>query len=85
MLAAIPASDADADQLVEAADGLTPADIGSAVQAAAAAAFRDVRADRPERRLETADVREALVSTTPTISDEARRRFDEEAARYERA
>ncbi|MEM9039664.1 MAG: GNAT family N-acetyltransferase [Actinomycetota bacterium] len=85
MLSAIPASDADPDDLVDVSDGLTPADIASAVQAAAAAAFRDVRTDRPERRLETADVREALRGTTPTISRDARRRFDDEAEHFVRA
>ncbi|MEM1334327.1 MAG: ATP-binding protein, partial [Actinomycetota bacterium] len=85
MLAAIPSSDADPDALVEVSDGLTPADIASAVQAAAATAFREVRSGSADRRLETADVEAALRSTTPTISDEARRRFADEAERFARS
>ncbi|NQY55667.1 MAG: GNAT family N-acetyltransferase [Ilumatobacteraceae bacterium] len=85
MLAAIPASDADPADLVEVSDGLTPADIASAIQTAAAAAFRDARATQPDRRLQTVDVRRALHQTTPTISEAARERFASEAERFIRA
>ena len=63
----------------------TPADIASAIQTAAAAAFRDARATQPDRRLQTVDVRRALHQTTPTISEAARERFASEAERFIRA
>ncbi len=85
MLGAIPASVADPDDLVEDTDGFTPADIQAAIQSASAAAFTDVRTDRPERVLTSADVRVALRSITPTISDDDLRMFVDEAERYTRS
>jgi ATP-dependent 26S proteasome regulatory subunit len=85
MLAAIPASEVEPARLVEVTSGLTPADIGSAIQRAAATAFAGARGGDGDRRLRTDDVLDALSTVTPTISPEARRVFDDEAARYARS
>ena len=84
MLAAIPASDVDPDELVAATEGLTPADMQSAIQQAAAEAFSEARAGVVDRRLLADDVLAAFDSITPTISPESRRSFDQEAAVYGR-
>jgi ATP-dependent 26S proteasome regulatory subunit len=85
MLAAIPASEVEPARLVDVTAGLTPADIGSAIQRASAAAFAGARGGDGGRRLLADDVLAALSSVTPTISPEARRLFDDEAARYARS
>jgi transitional endoplasmic reticulum ATPase len=83
ILGAIPASEAVARDLVEHTDGLTPADIVSAVQQAAAAAFNAARAGNV-RALTNDDVREALAVALPTISPADRAAFDAEAQRFSR-
>ncbi len=64
---------------------MTPADIGSAIQRAAAAEFTDARSGEDERRLTTEDVAAALEAAVPTISAEDRRTFADEASRYGRS
>lgn len=83
LLAAIPASHAVATDLVEHTEGLTPADMVSAVQQAAATAFNAARIG-DDRSLTTDDVRVVLTSTIPTISPEDRATFEAEAQRFSR-
>lgn len=85
MLGAIPASVVEPARLVDATAGLTPADIAGVIQRAAATAFLGARAGDQNRRLRTEDVVAALAEVTPTISAEARRVFEDEAARYTRS
>jgi len=85
MLSAVAASDAEPDDLVDATDGLTPADIASAIQRAAATAFSEARTGNGQRRLTSDDVLAAVDGATATISPDARRTFEQEAAHYTRA
>jgi transitional endoplasmic reticulum ATPase len=84
MLDSIPASEADPAELVEHTSGLTPADIASAVQQAAAGAFRAARGGDTNAVLTSEDLVAALVSTVPTISPADRATFDEEVERFSR-
>ncbi len=84
MLSSVDASTADPGSLIDATDGLTPADIASAIQRAAASAFSAARSGDGERRLTTDDVLAAVDRVTPTISPEARRAFEDEAAHFGR-
>lgn len=84
VLGAIPASAADPEALLEHTDGLTPADIASAVQQAAAAAFASARNGDTTVTVGTDDLIGALSSTVPTISREDREAFDREVDRYSR-
>ena len=84
MLGAIPASEADPALMVAHTDGLTPADIASAIQQAAAAAFRSARGGNSAATLTDDDLLAALASTVPTISAEDRATFDEEVERFSR-
>jgi ATP-dependent 26S proteasome regulatory subunit len=84
MLGAIPASEANPTELVDHTDGLTPADIASAIQQAAAAAFRVARGGGQAVALTTDDVLAALESTVPTISADDRAIFDSEVERFSR-
>lgn len=84
MLDAIPASEADPADIVAHTDGLTPADIASAVQQAAARAFGIARSGSSVAALTTDDVIGALTSTVPTISAQDRAAFDAEVERFSR-
>lgn len=84
MLGAVPANDAVPSDLVTSTDGLTPADIATAVQRAGSAAFTAARNGDPQTRLTTADILVALESTTPTISPDDRATFETEVERYSR-
>ena len=84
MLGAIPGSAIDPEAMVEPTDGLTPADIASAIQRAAAAAFRSVRQGDTTATITNSDLIEAIDSTVPTISEASRADFAEESERFSR-
>ena len=84
MLGAIPGSAIDPEAMVEPTDGLTPADIASAIQRAAAAAFRSVRQGDETATITNSDLIEAIDSTVPTISEASRADFAEESERFSR-
>jgi transitional endoplasmic reticulum ATPase len=84
MLGTVPANTAVPSDLVASTEGLTPADIASAVQRAGSAAFTAARNGKPQTRLTTEAVLAALESTTPTISLADRAVFDAEVDRYSR-
>ncbi len=84
MLGAVPANTAAPSDLVERTEGLTPADIASAVQRAASAAFTAARNGDPQTRLTTDDLLAAIESTVPTISADDRSAFDAEVDRFSR-
>jgi SpoVK/Ycf46/Vps4 family AAA+-type ATPase len=84
MLGAIPGSAIDPEAMVEPTDGLTPADIASAIQRAAAAAFRSVRQGDTTATITNSDLIEAIDSTVPTISEASRADFVEESERFSR-
>ena len=81
---AIPGSEIDPQAMVEPTDGLTPADIASAIQRAAAAAFRSVRQGNATAAITNSDLIEAIDSTVPTISEASRADFVEESERFSR-
>jgi transitional endoplasmic reticulum ATPase len=84
MLGVIPGSEIDPQAMVEPTDGLTPADIASAIQRAAAAAFRSVRQGNATAAITNSDLIEAIDSTVPTISEASRADFVEESERFSR-
>lgn len=84
MLGAIPGSAIDPLAMVEATDGLTPADIASAIQKAAAGAFRSVRQGDATATITNSDLIAAIDSTVPTISEAGRIDFAAEAERFSR-
>ena len=84
MLGAIPGSAIDPEAMVEPTDGLTPADIASAIQRAAASAFRSVRQGDTTATITNSDLIEAIDSTVPTISEASRADFAEESERFSR-
>lgn len=84
MLGTVPANAAVPADLVASTEGLTPADIATAVQRAGSAAFTAARNGEPQTRLTTTDVLAALESTIPTISSDDRATFDAEVDRYSR-
>lgn len=84
MLGAIPASAVDPDAIVEHTEGLTPADIASAIQQAAAGVFRSVRQGDTTATITNNDLIAALESTVPTISETDRANFATEVERYSR-
>jgi transitional endoplasmic reticulum ATPase len=84
MLGSVAANSAVPSDLVASSDGLTPADIASAVQRAGSAAFTAARNGKPQTRLTTDAVLAALESTSPTISPHDRATFDAEVDRYSR-
>jgi transitional endoplasmic reticulum ATPase len=84
MLGTVPANTAVPSELVASAEGLTPADIASAVQRAGSAAFTAARTGKPQTRLTTEAVLAALKSTSPTISPSDLAVFDAEVDRYSR-
>ena len=84
MLGAIPGSAIDPEQMVEPTSGLTPADIASAIQRAAAGAFRAVRQGDTAATITDSDLIAALDSIVPTISEAGRADFAEEAERFSR-
>ena len=84
MLGVIPGSAIDPEAMVEPTDGLTPADIESAIQRAAASAFRSVRQGDTTATITNSDLIEAIDSTVPTISEANRAAFVEESERFSR-
>jgi transitional endoplasmic reticulum ATPase len=84
MLGTVPANMAVPLDLVASTEGLTPADIATAVQRAGSAAFTAARNGKPQTRLTTDAVLAALGSTVPTISPDDRAVFDAEVDRYSR-
>jgi transitional endoplasmic reticulum ATPase len=84
MLGAIPGSAIDPKAMVEPTEGLTPADIASAIQQAAAGAFRSVRQGDTTATITNSDLIAALDSTVPTISEAGRIDFAAEAERFSR-
>lgn len=84
MLGVIPGSAIDPEAMVEPTDGLTPADIESAIQRAAASAFRSVRHGDTAATITNSDLIEAIDSTVPTISEANRAAFVEESERFSR-
>jgi transitional endoplasmic reticulum ATPase len=84
MLQAIPGSAVDPSAMVEPTDGLTPADIASAIQRAAAGVFRSVRQGDTTASITDSDLITALDSTVPTISETDRTDFAAEAERFSR-
>ena len=84
MLGAIPASAIDPLAMVEPTDGLTPADIASAIQHAAAGVFRSVRQGNASATITDNDLIASIDSIVPTISEAGRADFAEEAERFSR-
>ena len=84
MLESIQASVVDAADFVEETEGLTPADLASAVQRAASDAFGAARHGEPDSRLDAARLRRAIRATVPTISADALAAFQREAGRFQR-
>jgi MoxR-like ATPase/GNAT superfamily N-acetyltransferase len=84
MIGAIPACVADPAAIVAHTDGLTPADIASAIQQAAAGAFRQARSGDDTATLGTDDLVAAFAATVPTISAQDRATFDAEVKRFSR-
>ena len=84
MLESIQASVVDAADFVEETEGLTPADLASAVQRAASDAFGAARHGEPDARLDAARLRRAIRATVPTISANALAAFHREADRFQR-
>jgi transitional endoplasmic reticulum ATPase len=84
MLQAIPGSTISPQAMVEPTDGLTPADIASAIQRAAAGVFRSVRQGDTTASITNVDLLAALGSTVPTISETDRVEFAAEAERFSR-
>jgi ATP-dependent 26S proteasome regulatory subunit/N-acetylglutamate synthase-like GNAT family acetyltransferase len=84
MLGSIPASAIEPEALVEHTDGLTPADIASAIQQAAAGVFRSVRDGQESATITNDDLIAALQATVPTISEADRSEFASESQRFSR-
>ena len=84
MLSTVAAATVDVDQLIELSDGLTPADMASAIQRAAAAAYTAARSCSGPERLTTDDVAAAMRSAVPTISAEDRELFERETEKFSR-
>ena len=84
MLESIQASVVDAADFVEETEGLTPADLASAVQRAASDAFGAARHGEPDAQLDAARLRRAIRATVPTISADALAAFHREADRFQR-
>ena len=84
MLESIQASVVDAADFVEETEGLTPADLASAVQRAASDAFGAARHGEPDALLDAARLRRAIRATVPTISADALAAFHREADRFQR-
>ena len=82
MLESIQASVVDAADFVEETEGLTPADLASAVQRAASDAFGAARHGEPDSRLDAARLRRAIRATVPTISADALAAFHRVAERF---
>ena len=84
MLKAIPGSAIDPEAMVEPTSGLTPADIASAIQQAAAGVFRSVRQGDVTATITNSDLIAALESTVPTISETDLVNFAAGAERFSR-
>ena len=84
MLRTIPASSVEPEAMVEHTDGLTPADIASAIQQAAAGVFRTVRQGDTTATITNDDLIAALDSIVPTISETDLANFAAEVERYSR-
>lgn len=84
MLDSIPASTVDPSDFVEETDGLTPADLASAVQRAASDAFGAARRGEPNAHLDAMRFRRAIRATVPTISSDALAEFHRESDRFRR-
>jgi SpoVK/Ycf46/Vps4 family AAA+-type ATPase len=83
-LAPLDQRDIDIEKIAKMTEGYTPGDVELAAQRAAAAAFDRIREGKEPLYVTSEDLEAAVARTRPSVTEEIRQRFADEAERFAR-